>query len=340
MKASFIPKAGGALAVGGAFGGGGAVIYSKTTPKNWKEGLEWEGLSFIESIQDATHKQNAYKAVYISYQDSISADISAAASENAWQKIQQWCQQELQKPFKKLSVESEEERKKLIKYCEDTRPVTVEAHLQKLGTNKDLWIKNKTSGDKEEPYKTIFAVYRYHDTFLREINGTESVKYTNTTTSDVGYSRLKTWCESNLSKQTKDVENFEELYNHLSWWCQPLGYKTVVEKIQHDLPKWNKESSTETDDGKPWDKIKGYWQLTQEVFSVVKSDSTDGTKLTGQEYKTWCEENLKKNLYDSNVYQQTHLVAKVVCVEEKVQSKLFEFDLATAVEKVEEETRK
>ncbi|WP_216083473.1 hypothetical protein [Candidatus Mycoplasma haematohominis] len=336
MKPSFLPKAGAALVTGGALGGGGVAAYKHTTPRNWQEGLEWEGFSFIESINNEDEKSNAYKAIYLSYKDSgIGDDISDSNADNNWNKIQEWCKSELGKPYKKWGEAANKEREKIIKYCEDTRPVTVEAHLQKLGINKDLWIKNKSNDD--DSYKIMFAVYRYYDPFLEEINKVEKEesKHNKDTAVDTGSERLKKYCEEQLSKKTKEVEDFEGLYNRLVWWCQPLEKTTVEERIKQEHPGWEKEEETSSDNGNgKWNQIKGYWQMTEVVFKVVKPGENNGQNLQGSDYQKFCTDNLRKKLHENDVYQKNYLVAKVVCVKQEVQAELFAIDLNQAIAKV------
>ncbi|WP_216083458.1 hypothetical protein [Candidatus Mycoplasma haematohominis] len=338
----FSSKTGAALATGGILGGGGAVIYNKTTPKNIQEALEWKGFLFIETIEDESQKQNSYRAVYLDNTGDISSINSGITGETDWQKIKTWCQTELKKPYVSEDFENKE---KIIKYCEDKTPRTVEAHLKKIKPQAS-WIKNKETNSQDEPYKTIFAVYRYSDDFLSAINsvkGETDTEYKTTTEASTGYTRLKTWCTFNLSNSVKEIKDLQQLYNHLTWWCQELNYSTVENKIKNDLLGWEGEDltidDTEADkDGSNWGKIKGYWQQTPLVFKTIKPDQNVGTSLKGSDYKKWCKENLSKNLSETGIYQEKHLVAKVVCVKEKVQKHLFQVSLVEAIEKSKTES--
>ncbi|GCE63407.1 hypothetical protein [Candidatus Mycoplasma haematohominis] len=331
----FSSKTGAALATGGILGGGGAVIYNKTTPKNIQEALEWKGFLFIETIEDESQKQNSYRAVYLDNTGDISSINSGITGETDWQKIQTWCQTELKKPYVSEDFENKE---KIIKYCEDKTPRTVEAHLKKIKPQAS-WIKNKETNSQDEPYKIIFAVYRYSDDFLSAINSVKEESeqdYSNTQDVSTGYTRLKTWCTVNLSKSVKEIEDLQKLYNHLTWWCQGLNYSTVQEKIKGDLPGWESEdvdASNADEENSNWSKIKGYWQQTPLVFKTIKSEASEGTSLKGSDYKKWCQENLSKKLSETGIYQEKHLVAKVVCVKEKVQKHLFQVSLVEAIER-------
>ncbi|WP_216083465.1 hypothetical protein [Candidatus Mycoplasma haematohominis] len=324
MKASFLPKAGSALAAGGVFGGGGAVIYSNSIPRTWQEALQWEGHFFILSIEEEVKQEKAYKAVYLDNKSNIKNDISEITDSEdestAFKKIKKWCETKLNEKFVRNDQNTLE---KILKYCEDKRPITVEGALKRILDSQEKWLKDETNAD--EDYKVIFAIYRYSPVFLKEINGSETNKYNQSTSVDEGKDGLKKWCSENLSKKTKEVTD-PNLYSYVSWWCKLLGYKTVKEKLSKSFPGWEEElDSSGTDQGQPWALIKGYWQMTREVFSVVdpsKSSKSDGKNIQPTQYMNWCKDKLNKKLYENDVYQRDYLIVKSVCVKQTIQVKL------------------
>ncbi|GCE63403.1 replication protein [Candidatus Mycoplasma haematohominis] len=322
-----MPKLGTALVAGGSLGAGGTLAYNNTIPKNIQEALEREGVPFIKSISDVDAKNRAYKAVYLDNKSSIETDISEAktSADVAYSKISEWCNGQLNSAYSRSVLKANQE--KIIKYCSDQVPRTVEGRLQRIKDQK--WIKDEAD-KKDEAYKAIFAIYRYDKTFLAQINsvkGSESANDVNTD-AEKGYETLKTWCETNFVSEVKLVED-ENLYSYVFWWCKKLDYETTVEeKIQHDYPGWEKESETSgTNSGDPWDSIKGLWQHTYDVFSVVNPSYTsknNGTDIGATQYLNWCRGILAKKIFDKGVYQKEYLVAKSVCLKREIQYKLGE----------------
>ncbi|GCE63405.1 hypothetical protein MHSWG343_04010 [Candidatus Mycoplasma haematohominis] len=317
MSIKFIPKFGTSLIAGGGLGVSGFVAYNNTVPKNIQEALEREGIPFIKSISDENARNRAYKAVYIDNEKTIKSDISnvTTSADEAYSKIEKWCNDKLSQKYSGSALNKD--REKIINYCSDQVPRTVEGRLRRIEDQK--WIKDETNG-KDEAYKAIFAIYRYDQKFLDLINGDENTKHTQATEAETGYTRLQTWCEKNLKSEVALVAD-ENLYSYVFWWCKKLDYETTVEeKIKHDYSGWKKASSE-------WTSIKGIWQHTSEVFSVVdtsKSSSPDGKDISDDKYKNWCDATLKKNIYDKDVYQKEYLIAKSVCADKEIQYKLGE----------------
>ncbi|WP_216083467.1 hypothetical protein [Candidatus Mycoplasma haematohominis] len=315
MGLKFAPKLGTALVAGGSLGAGGTLAYNNTVPKNIQDALEREGIPFIRSISDEGAKNRAYKAVYVDNKGDIKTTINEingqSTKENSFSQISTWCDGQLDSSYSWSYLKNNKE--KIIKYCADQVPRTVEGRLQRIQDQK--WIKDETSG-ADEAYKTIFAVYRYDQTFLAQINKDQSKSYSSSTTSQEGFSLLKTWCEKQLLSEVEIVKD-DNLYSYVFWWCKPIGYKTTVkEKIKHDYTNWIQAGEQD------WETIKGLWQHTKDVFSLVDSNafnSADGTTIQKDKYKEWCGATLKKNLYDDGIYKKDYLVAKSVCVEAKVQ---------------------
>ncbi|WP_216083469.1 hypothetical protein [Candidatus Mycoplasma haematohominis] len=313
-----MPKLGSSLIAGGILGTGGFAAYNNTVPKNIQAALEREGIPFIDSISDTNEKNRAYKAVYIDNKSNIKEDIAAIKQDTedaAYSEIDTWCNQQLNAPYSWSTLEKN--REKIINYCSDQRPKTVEGRLKRI--TEGIWIRDQKQ-NKEEAYKVIFAIYRYDDDFLKQIN---SVKgngndYDHSEDANTGYERLQKWCEEKLSSKVSLVED-ENLYNYVFWWCKKLDHgATVRDKIKHDYPGWNEEN-------KDWTKVKGYWQMTRQVYVWIDENSKksiNGSNIDSIKYQTWCENTLKAKIYDSQIYQWKYLIAKSVCVEVKVQAVL------------------
>lgn len=326
MVIKFLPKTGGALAAGGAFGGGGVFLYNYTSAKDLKEALVREGFVFIEDIQDSAKRDNAYKAVFVDHQSVIKDVITTITAndeaDEAHSKIQTWCSNTLSKPYPLSDWRAYKE--KLIKYCANIKPIKVEALLKRW--EQTGWIKD-TSPSDDEQYKVIFAIYKYELKFLHAIDtvkGEGEVDYNYSTEASIGYFRLKKWCETNLSKSTDTVKD-PDLYSYITWWCKPLGYTTVEDRIKVIHTTWEKENSDDTSDQGAWKKIREYWKWTSRVFKLVDPDTkdfADGKNIQPDKYKSWCEATLKKKLYEKYVYQKEYLMAKSVCVKEGIQNKL------------------
>lgn len=325
MQTSFIPKTGGALLIGGAFGGGGVFLYHEATPKDWKEGLVRAGASFISSLsEDDGQQSNAYRAVYIDNQDSIKEDIDDSITDEntAISKTKKWCEAELKKAYSLIDNSTKE---KILKYCQDKQPKTVESVLKRGGIGD--WIKDSSDENKDGSYKIIFVVYRYSSDFLNAINSVRSSDerdYDENTEASKGYLRLKSWCENSLSKSSEEsISN--AFYSQVIWWCKALSYKTIEERIKHEYKDWKKEDSVDTSSDGLWNKIKEYWQRTSEVFTLMdpsKSNEANGSSVEPYKYKEWCDKTLGKKLDVEDAYQKEYLIAKSVCAKEAIQKTL------------------
>lgn len=323
MLFNFTPKAVLSLLIGGACGGGGLMAYDYVEPGTWKEVLGFEGISLLVDIadSDSTKRNNSYKAIFLENKETINTDIAVDSSDegDAASKIHSWCQAILKEKYTR-GEEGATKKQKILKYCENKHPKTVEGvfkRIEKRGLIKE------NPDIQDEHYKTVFAVYKYNTSFLSEINkikGDEEEEYTTITEASKGYSRLKDWCENNLKSTFYSLQT--TLYSNLLSWCKPLDYSTVIEKINKDYPNWQKESETSTDENKAWGKIKTRWAGQKNIWSVVKSGAENAGVVTVSDYKTWCDTALDRKLHEDSVYQRDYLIAKVVCVQETIQTKL------------------
>ncbi|GCE63412.1 hypothetical protein MHSWG343_04080 [Candidatus Mycoplasma haematohominis] len=310
------------MAAGGALGGGGVTAYNQYFPKTLQEALEREGIAFIESIEDQNQKGNAYKAIFLDYKNEISKDINDLKDktnvESDYFKIKEWCNKLLKEKYSHSNWKKN--KSSLVKYCSDRKPIKVESWLRRVGQTG--WIKD--SDKSVEEYKVIFSIYRFSFDFLKIIKSADpkGVEQQQTTKADEGYPRLQTWCTTNLTRLTSEVEDLT-IYSQLTWWCKPLGYDTIEKRIEKMYDgKWEKESSTNTGTDGEWEKIKDLWASDFDVNSYVKQGYKKSDTLTAEEYKNWCEKTLNEKLHEDKAYIAHYKSAKSVCVKFKVQEKL------------------
>lgn len=286
MINSFASKVISLSLVASALGGGSYYFYSINSPTNVEELLKWNGYSLAS--QDNTWKailaENKENWTFIGEIDKNNLTTSAS-------KLKEKCQE----LFKKLITnkdKSDESYEKAKKHCIDNIQ-TIKGNLIKSGKHEF------DSSLNDDQYRVIYTLNKEYSSFISLIKEEKSEQINN----ENGHIVLKKWCESQLETKVNSSNN--NLLTKVSNYCSPYSYKTIEEKIKDINNSWEIEKDN-------WDKLFDKWKHTDVVLESINKSSKEepNQELTQNsegsqgkdKMKSWCENGLKKNLWEEKVW--------------------------------------
>lgn len=280
------------VSAGGA--AGGWAIYKETCPVTIDQLTRKEGFAILTST-------NEYKAIFYDQKKKIKeVDELKSLSEakNAAEKIKSWCQTQ-----SKFLISEHKESPHFISLCTSSGINSVRGQLT-YSFPSIQWI-DEEKNEQEKLYQTILTVYKYNSEFLTWINEDQKDKITSTSDKSK-YTVLKDKCTKGLSLNYKDVKQNLKYYK---WWCKSLPYKTVQEKLEHTVSNWQLKSD--------WKGISGLWNTLEDARKAVKPGDDGSSHPTDDEYRDWCNKQMKMEIIGDHIYQETYLLAKSICASYK-----------------------